>query len=99
MKKIISIIAGDPNSINSELIFKTWKNFNIKIKKEIILIGNYNLIYKQKKRLKFNINLSKINHIDDIRPLNGLKILDFPLRFKNCFNVSRKEASIRYWLS
>ena len=93
MKKIICIIAGDPNSINSELIFKTWKNFNIKIKKEIILIGNYNLIYKQKKRLKFNINLSKINHIDDIRPLNGLKILDFPLRFKNCFNVSRKEAS------
>ena len=50
MKKIISIIAGDPNSINSEIIFKTWKNFNIKIKKEIILIGNYNLIYKQIKK-------------------------------------------------
>ena len=35
MKKIISIIAGDPNSINSELIFKTWKNLNIKIKKKL----------------------------------------------------------------
>ena len=93
MKKIISIIAGDPNSINSELIFKTWKNLNIKIKKKIILIGNYNLIYKQKNKLKFNINLSKINNIDDIQPLNSLKILDFPLRFKDCFNVSRKEAS------
>ena len=60
MKKIISIIAGDPNSINSELIFKTWKNLNIKIKKKIILIGNYNLIYKQKKRLKFNIIYLKL---------------------------------------
>jgi len=93
MKKIISIIAGDPNSINSELIFKTWKNLDIKIKKNIILIGNYNLIYKQKNKLKFNINLSKINNIGDIHSLNSLKILDFPLRFKDCFNVSKKEAS------
>ena len=30
MKKIICIIAGDPNSINSELVFKSWKNLNIK---------------------------------------------------------------------
>ena len=93
MKKIITIVAGDPNSINSELIFKTWKNLNIIIKKKIILIGNYNLICEQIKKLKFNINLSKINHIDDIQPLNSLKILDFSLRFKDCFNVSRKEAS------
>ena len=93
MKKIISIIAGDPNSINSEIIFKTWKNLNIKVKKKIILIGNYNLICEQIKKLKFKINLSKINHIDDIQPLNSLKILDFSLRFKDCFNVSRKEAS------
>jgi len=71
MKKIISIIAGDPNSINSEIIFKTWKNLNMKVKKKIILIGNYNLICEQLKKLKFKINLSKINHIDDIQPLNS----------------------------
>ena len=93
MKKIITIVAGDPNSINSELIFKTWKNLNIIIKKKIILIGNYNLICEQIKKLKFKINLSKINHIDDIQPLNSLKILDFSLRFKDCFNVSKKDAS------
>ena len=32
MKKIVAIIAGDPNSINSEIIGKTWKkNQNLKI--------------------------------------------------------------------
>ena len=34
MKKIILIIAGDPNSINSELVFKSWKNLKHKIKEK-----------------------------------------------------------------
>ena len=63
MKKKITIIAGDPNSINSELIFKSWKSLNIETRKRIILIGNCNLIYKQQKKLKFNINVSKISNI------------------------------------
>ena len=49
MRKIICIIAGDPNSINSELVFKSWKNLSINIRKKIVLIGNYELINKQKK--------------------------------------------------
>ena len=28
MKNIILIVSGDPNSINSELIFKAWKKIN-----------------------------------------------------------------------
>ena len=28
MKKIVAIISGDPNSINSEIIAKTWRNKN-----------------------------------------------------------------------
>ena len=60
MRKIICIIAGDPNSINSELVFKSWKNLSINIRKKIVLIGNYELINKQKKKLRFNITLSKI---------------------------------------
>ena len=93
MKKIILIIAGDPNSINSELVFKSWKNLKHKTRKSIILIGNYDLILKQKKRLKFNINLFKINEIDDWTSASSLNILDVPLRFKDCFNVPIKDAS------
>jgi 4-hydroxy-L-threonine phosphate dehydrogenase PdxA len=93
MKKKITIIAGDPNSINSELIFKSWKSLNIETRKRIILIGNCNLIYKQQKKLKFNINVSKISNIYEDESINKLKVLDIPLKFNDCFNVSRKEAS------
>ena len=41
MKKKILIIGGDPNSINSEIIFKSWKTLNLSIKKKIYLISNY----------------------------------------------------------
>ena len=33
-KNKIVLIAGDPNSINSEIIFKTWKKINNNIKKK-----------------------------------------------------------------
>ena len=93
MRKIICIVAGDPNSINSELVFKSWKNSNYNIRKKIVLIGNYDLINKQKRKLKFKINLSKISNIDNIKASKSLKVLDLPLKFKNCFNVPKTEAS------
>ena len=93
MKKIICIIAGDPNSINSELIFKSWQNLNLNIRRKILLIGNYDLINKQKRKLNFNINLSRITNIKNLKDSNNLKVLDIPLKFKNCFNVPKKEAS------
>ena len=52
MKKIICIVAGDPNSINSELVFKSWKSLKLNTKKKIVLIGNFDLINKQKKKIK-----------------------------------------------
>ena len=37
MKKKIIIISGDPNSINSEIIFKCWKKLSKKLKSQIYL--------------------------------------------------------------
>ena len=52
MKKKI-IISGDPNSVNSEIIYKVWKKLNKNLKrKKIYLISNYNLIRKQFVKLK-----------------------------------------------
>ena len=51
MKKKILIVTGDPDSINSELIFKIWKKLIIEFKKNLI-IGNYELLKKQFKILK-----------------------------------------------
>jgi len=66
MKKKIIIVSGDPNSINSELIFKMWNKVNNNIKKKIYLISNFNLIKKQFKILNYSIKLDKKlckNHI------------------------------------
>ena len=47
MKNKIIILTGDPNSINSEIIAKSWKKLNTEIKKKILLIGSYKLINSQ----------------------------------------------------
>ena len=49
MKKII-LVTGDPNSINSEIIFKCWKNLSNKIKKKIVVISNIKLLQDQFKK-------------------------------------------------
>ena len=51
MNNKIILVAGDPNSVNSEIIFKVWKKLNKKIKKNIYLIGSLNLFSKQFKKL------------------------------------------------
>ena len=57
MKKKIIIISGDPNSINSEIIYKSWKKLNPSIKKNIYIISNYDLLKKQFRILKYKIKL------------------------------------------
>ena len=37
MSNKIAIVAGDPNSINSEIIYKTWKNLKKKTQKKIYI--------------------------------------------------------------
>ena len=65
MKKKIIIVGGDPNSINSEIIFKTWKKLNNTTRKKIVIISNYHLLNEQFKKLKYSIDLQKIKDIND----------------------------------
>ena len=93
MNNKIIIIAGDPNSINSEIIFKTWKKINPNKKKKIILIGCYRLIKDQLNKLGIKVNLKKIKNINEHCEKKFLKIIDYSLNYKDCFNVQKKEAS------
>ncbi len=93
MTNKIIIIAGDPNSINSEIIFKAWKKLSSKIKKRIIIIANYNLFLAQANKLNFKIHCKKIENINEKLNAYSLNILDHKLKFKNCFNVSKRFAS------
>ncbi len=93
MKNKIFIVIGDPNSINSEILFKTWRKLSSKLKNKIFLIGNLQLLKSQYKKLKININLIKVGHPISENKSNLMKIINLPLQFKNCFKVNFNEAS------
>ena len=39
MKNLIAVVTGEPNSINSEIIAKTWKKLNENEKKRIFVVA------------------------------------------------------------
>jgi 4-hydroxythreonine-4-phosphate dehydrogenase len=86
MNNLIAIIAGEPNSINSELIAKAWKNK--KKKKNIFIIGNYSILKKQILKLGIKIPIIKINDLEYFKRHEKLFVLDIPLKFKSMFDVS-----------
>ena len=70
MKRPIIIILGEPNSISSEIFFKSL-NYIKKTKLNFIIIGNYSLLEKQANYLDFKINvkfkLSEINSLENVK--------------------------------
>tara|TARA_B100001750_G_scaffold105508_1_gene83507 strand:- start:149 stop:310 length:162 start_codon:yes stop_codon:yes gene_type:complete len=52
MSKPIAIIAGEPNSISSEIIFKSWKQRNQFIHEPFFIIGSLKILNLQKKKIE-----------------------------------------------
>jgi len=90
MKRLIAIIAGEPNSINSEIIAKAW--LEKKKLKNFFIIGNYSLLKKQIDRLGIKISLIKINKLEDFKKEEKLFILNVPLKFKSIYKVSPSDV-------
>ena len=86
MKKIIAIIAGEPNSINSEIIAKAWRSK--KNRKNFFIIGNYSLFKKQIDKIDIKLSVSKIDTIGEVENFQKLHILDVPLKSKSIFKHS-----------
>ena len=93
MNKKILILTGDPNSINSELIYKSWKKINNSLKKKIYLISNYELLKDQFKKLKYPINIVKLKNKNEIIKTNKLKIIDVDIKYKKPFQVTHGNSS------
>ena len=93
MKNKIIIISGDPNSINSEIIYKTWNAINNATKRNIYFISNYLLLREQFKKLNYSLRLIKVKNINECENDNALKIINININFKNPFKVSHKSAS------
>ena len=78
--KPILIVAGEPYSIFSEILFKTFsKN---KFKNPIVVIGSFDLIKKQMKFLKYNIPIKIVNHNFKKKDLDKKKINLINVNFK-----------------
>ena len=56
----IAIIAGEPNSISSEIIFKSWKLRKRYPHRPFFIIGSVKLLNLQKKKLKQSIKINLI---------------------------------------
>jgi 4-hydroxythreonine-4-phosphate dehydrogenase len=93
MKKKILILSGDPNSINSEIIFKTWKKINNNLRKRIFIISNYKLLKSQFEKLGLKCKLEKFDNLKNLSKNSNLKIIDISLNFRDPFKVSHIEAS------
>ena len=93
-KKKIILLAGDPNSINSEIIYKSWKKLNKSLRKKIYVVANYELLKKQFNFLNYPINLKKINNFNDKIKDDCLKIINVELKFKKPFKVTTENAAL-----
>jgi len=76
MNKSIAIIAGEPNSISSEIIFKSWKLRKQYSHRPLFIIGNAKLLNMQKRKLNYQI---KIKIINDSFKATDLKTNELPV--------------------
>jgi len=81
MNKPIAIIAGEPNSISSEIIFKCWKLKKKYSHKNFFIIGSIKLLELQKKRLNFKIRIKKINNNFKLNDLKGSKLPVYDIEY------------------
>ena len=92
MKKIV-IVTGDPNSINSEIIFKSWKKISKNLKKRIFFVSNINLLKKQFKKLNLKLKIVEVKNTELKKEIKDIKVVNVDLKFKNPFKVNYKEVS------
>ena len=91
--KPILIVCGEPNSIFSELLAKSFKKY--KSVKPIILIGSLNLFNSQLKKLNLKLNLNLIllrsNYLKNIKK-DKINIIDINYKFKKPFEKSSQKS-------
>ena len=81
MRKYIAIIAGEPNSISSEIIFKSWMSRKKFKYKPFFIIGSMDLLNIQKKKLKYNIKMKKIYNNFKKKDLMGNALPNYDIKY------------------
>ena len=81
MKKSIGIIAGEPNSISSEIIFKSWKLRKKFFHTPFFIIGSFDLLNRQKIKLKYNFKIKRINNNFNLKTLNTNELPVYDIKY------------------
>ena len=84
IKKPIAIVAGEPNSISSEIIFKNWLLKSKYNHRPYIIIGSANLLNLQKKKMKYRVKIKEINE--------NFKLNDLKNKYLPVYNVNYNQA-------
>ena len=96
MNKPIAIIAGEPNSISSEIIFKSWKHRRQYDHKPLFIIGSAQLLNLQKKKLNYQVKIRKIDNnfkISDLKK-NELPVYDIDYKQEKPFEKISSKSSM-----
>ena len=82
----ILIVCGEPNSVFSELLVKSFKKY--KSVKPILLIGSLNLINSQLDKINLKLNFNKVlpesNYLNKLKK-NQINIIDIKYNFNKPF--------------
>ena len=97
MKNKILIISGDPESTNSEIIFKAWKKIPNILRKKVYVISNFDLLNLQLRKLGSKIKLLKVDDLNLNNDSNKLKVININLSFTNPFKFDEK--SLKKYIS
>ncbi len=93
MKKIIIIVLGEPNSISSEIFFKSL-NYIKKINLNFIIIGDYSLLKRQANFLKAKINVDfKVCRPNNIKN-NKFNFINIHYNQKKVFDLKSNKSNI-----
>ena len=91
--KPILIVAGEPYSIFSEILFKTFKKN--KFKKPLIIIGSLKLLKEQMKFLDYKIKFNIINKNFVSKDLNykKLNLINIEFKYEKIFETISSNSS------
>ena len=94
----ILIVHGEPNSIFSEILFKSYKKkIPEKLSRPILMIGSIDLLKSQMNILKYSIKLKSIN-LKDLKNLKLNKkiinIIDVKYSYKKAFDKISENSNI-----
>ena len=95
MIKPIAIIMGEPNSISSEIIFKSWiKKRKFRLNR-CLIIGNFKLLSRHLKYFGFNLKLKLISKNFAFSDINGTEIpvIDVKYNQKKKFQKISKKTN------